>query len=206
MAKKVRKISMFVLMFVLVVLMFPMATFANASAEENEDQPYVLQSGEFDCYTDSEYLYDSTTGSNDENYSVYDYAEHLEELYPDNSLAEVEDTWLLKVIPEVLFQNEGEYFCISEKSDGYQQIYVWYDEHLEFVKEIEHYPGAKNTNQEYYTWQMYIPKSKVMNVGVMDIKYGARGKNDNTWYSHSVSVKCYLTNEYSEDVYGGVQE
>ncbi len=100
----------------MLVLCFNMSTIAfAASADEiNSQSNFTMTDGCFDYYTDSDYYYNKSTGTQDTSKSIADYPNYFfQRFYGYYNLT---DEWILGFVPEELFIYEGQYFYIGQQN------------------------------------------------------------------------------------------
>ena len=141
-------VLIFVLLTSLIFTAFYGLGYAQTGSAAADTTKYTITPGEFDCYTDSEYLYNPETGLN-ESESVYGYAAHLKELYSNVVDTVPADDWLFKTIPEVLFQHPGEYFYAGKKYAFYLKAmennkYFFYILRVDIYRDLDHGGGLEN--------------------------------------------------------------
>lgn len=91
----------------------PTATYA--AEDDAAEQAYSIVEGQFDEYTNFQNLYNRSSGQN-ETQKIGEYAAYAQQRYGTlrEQAGTPTDEWLLKIVPEELFQHPGQYFYLGK--------------------------------------------------------------------------------------------
>lgn len=176
-------------------------------------EAYIITDGCFDCYTDSEYFYDSQTKQEDRTKELKNYPKYFSNRFKSNVEGKT-DEWILGFVPEDLFIHIGQYFYIGRTygffidNKGSEQFIYLFDiiigtnEVSDGCIEVKLMPFFYHTyyyNQGEITIRSYeednfVIKDVSFGAGLSNITYANKG--DETYNANNDNGSFLIASEY----------